>query len=629
MTERNLSSSLIGLTTGGFEFIRELGQGGMSLVYQARQIDLERLVALKILRPELAHQPETVSRFHQEARSAARLDHPNLVPIYMIGELETPGGGHLHAIAMKYIQGRTLKDLLETEGRLDLPRAVGLLEQVGAALDYAHQQGVIHRDIKPSNMLISEQGTAYLSDFGLAFGGGSTTRLTKSGVVMGTPEYMSPEQAEGRATVGKATDMYALGVVLYEMLTGDLPFEADTPMGMLVARLTQEPRPLRSLRADLPPQVEQIIARALARDPEARFGSVAELLAELRSLPDLPASESEPTSSGQPFYAIPAHTGKTLALPQQAASDTPEPFATSDTPPAPEDSRPPWKTWLAPGIVAVVLLVMFAGVFVITGDFRSSGIATSPTPAPVSVVVVRPTPVPPPAGDDLTELLEIGWTRFENQRYNEAEELFSEATRLSSTYPEAWYGLGRAQLEQGNYDQAVVSLREAIRLDEQTAAYHTWQGEAFLQSAIASDTPASREAARQAYDNAAQAYRRAISLENGAYQAHTGLAWVHHKLGDYSQARERFEQSLEVEYNQPEAHNGLGWTLYTLGDYRAAQSHFHIALDLNSTYANALYGLGLTKEELGQPGEARRAYEQALHIDPDMDDARERLNQLE
>jgi serine/threonine protein kinase len=260
-------------TLGRFEIIAELGRGGMAVVYKARQTDLDRIVALKILPPELTSDQSYVARFRQEARSAARLEHPHIMPIYEVGEV----AGY-HYIAMKFIQGRTLKQLLQQEGALPVKRAAHILAQVGEALDYAHRQGIIHRDIKPSNVMITDDGWIYLTDFGLARGiGSSSSGLTIAGTVMGTPEYMSPEQAQGLPNVGPPTDIYALGVMLYELLTGAFPFKAETPMAMLAARLVHAPIPPRDIRGDLPPAVEDVIMRALARKPEARFASAGEM----------------------------------------------------------------------------------------------------------------------------------------------------------------------------------------------------------------------------------------------------------------------------------------------------------------------------------------------------------------
>lgn len=312
MTELNLT----GTTLGRFEILSELGRGGMAVVYKARQTDLDRIVALKILPPALTHDSGYVARFRQEAKSAARLEHPHIMPIYEVGE----AGGH-HYIAMKFIEGSTVKDVIHAEGALSVARAATLLAQVGDALDYAHRQGVIHRDIKPSNMMVTPEGWVYLTDFGLARGTGADTGgLTMAGTVMGTPEYMSPEQAQGLPNVGPPTDIYALGVVLFELLTGAFPFNADTPMGMLAARLLQAPTPPRDIRGDLPIAVEDVVMRALARKPEARYASASQMVAALRAAAGI--GSAEPPRPATPVAGMPA-MGATIKAP--AATPPPQP----------------------------------------------------------------------------------------------------------------------------------------------------------------------------------------------------------------------------------------------------------------------------------------------------------------
>src|SRR5215213_5335851 len=295
--------NLLGRTLGPFEIISELGRGGMAVVYKARQADLERTVALKILPPELSIDKSYLARFLQEARSAAALEHPHIMPIYAVGAAEG-----INYIAMKFIAGQTLKDIVQERGALSIADAAIMLDQVADALDYAHSRGVIHRDIKPSNMMTDRNGWVYLTDFGLARGG-NTGGLTITGTVMGTPEYMSPEQAQGLATIGPPTDIYALGVVLYELLTGQMPFQADTPMGMLVARLQYAPRPPRDYRGDLPMPVEDVIMRVLARKPEARYATAKELIAALKSAAGLSTrSFAQPQRPVSPPIGVPVAT---------------------------------------------------------------------------------------------------------------------------------------------------------------------------------------------------------------------------------------------------------------------------------------------------------------------------------
>ncbi len=304
MTELNL----IGTTLGRFEILKELGRGGMAVVYQARQTDLDRIIALKVLPPALTHDASYVARFRQEAKSAAHLEHPHIMPIYEVGE-----AGGFHYIAMKFIAGKTLKDVVQAEGSLSVQRAATYLAQVGDALDYAHKQKVIHRDIKPSNMMVTDEDWVFLTDFGLARGtDGSSGGLTMAGTVMGTPEYMSPEQAQGLPNVGPPTDIYALGVVLYELLTGTFPFKADTPMGMLAARLLQTPIPPRDVRGDLPSSVEDVVMRALARKPESRFPTAAAMVTALRAAAGI--GTVEPNRPTTPFTGVPA-LGATIAGP--------------------------------------------------------------------------------------------------------------------------------------------------------------------------------------------------------------------------------------------------------------------------------------------------------------------------
>jgi len=325
--------SLVGQTLGRFEILSELGRGGMAVVYKARQTDLDRIVALKILPPSLTSDQSYIARFRQEARSAAQLEHPHIMPIYEVGEV----AGY-HYIAMKFIKGRTLKQVLEQEGALPIARAAQILAQVGEALDYAHRQGIIHRDIKPSNVMITDDGWIYLTDFGLARGVGSSAGgLTMAGTVMGTPEYMSPEQAQGLPNVGPPTDIYALGVMLYELLTGAFPFKAETPMAMLAARLVHAPIPPRDVRGDLPPAVEDVIMRALARKPEARFASASEMVAALRQAVGM--SESELSRPLTPQRGIPAVAGNT---PLRAGSTPPPAYGQpAPPPPAPRPAPPP------------------------------------------------------------------------------------------------------------------------------------------------------------------------------------------------------------------------------------------------------------------------------------------------
>ncbi len=268
---------LRGKTLGSYQIGEELGRGGMAVVYRAYQPSLNRYVAIKVLPPQLAFDRQFVERFLREARSAASLSHPNIVVIHDVGEQEG-----LYYIVMEYLEGRTLKQVIEEEGPLAPGRAAHIVEQVGAALDYAHVRGFVHRDVKPANIFVGEGDRVKLTDFGIAKAASQAEQLTRTGMLVGTPEYMSPEQAEG-GSVDPRTDLYALGVVLYQMLTGRVPFRGNTPHSTLYAVVHQSPPPPRQANPALPRAVEGVVLKAMAKRPEQRFQRGAEMAAGLRS----------------------------------------------------------------------------------------------------------------------------------------------------------------------------------------------------------------------------------------------------------------------------------------------------------------------------------------------------------
>jgi serine/threonine protein kinase len=258
-----------------YTLLESIGYGGMAVVYRALQDSLERIVAIKILSESLSASPEFKARFKREARTAAHLRHPNVITVYDFGEDERG----VPYLVLEYVEGPTLADLMDVG--LDDEQVPDLLDQIAAGLDYAHARGVIHRDVKPGNVLTTVDGRVILADFGLAWlieG----AQLTLTGGMIGTPEYMSPEQAAGLPFDQRA-DVYALGVVLYEMLVGDRPFVAETPIGVLLQRL-QGPAPSVLLaRPELPLAVGDVVDRALVRDPASRYHSAGELARAFRA----------------------------------------------------------------------------------------------------------------------------------------------------------------------------------------------------------------------------------------------------------------------------------------------------------------------------------------------------------
>ncbi len=263
-------TDLIGKTLGQYQILREIGRGGMAVVYEAEQPLLGRTVAIKVLPPEFTFDKTFVQRFLHEGRAAARLKHPHVVSIFDVGE--QPG---VYYIVMEKLEGESLHSLIRRTGRLPLPRASFILAQIADALDYAHAHGLIHRDIKPANIIVGPDDHATLTDFGIVKAAEGTA-LTQTGTLMGTPEYMSPEQARGESA-GASSDLYALGITLYEMLAGKTPFRADSPVVVLYKQAFESPTPVRASVPDLPPAADAVLAKALAKEPAQRFRTAGEL----------------------------------------------------------------------------------------------------------------------------------------------------------------------------------------------------------------------------------------------------------------------------------------------------------------------------------------------------------------
>jgi serine/threonine protein kinase len=266
-----MPDALIATEFAGYRIDRRIGRGGMGVVYLATDLALERAVALKVLAEELAKQPGFQRRFVGESKLAASLDHPNVIPIYAAGEFD----GVLY-IAMRFVPGNDLRTLLREEGRLEPERAARLVAQVGSALDAAHAHGLVHRDVKPANVLMGGEDHVYLTDFGLSKRVAADSEATRTGMVLGTLDYVAPEQIRGQ-DVGPFTDVYSLGCMAVHLLTGQVAYPIETEEGKLWAHFS-EPPPLPSARVpELGKRFDALVTRALAKRPEDRFATAGEL----------------------------------------------------------------------------------------------------------------------------------------------------------------------------------------------------------------------------------------------------------------------------------------------------------------------------------------------------------------
>ncbi|KAB8144326.1 serine/threonine protein kinase [Chloroflexia bacterium SDU3-3] len=406
-TDASTMTYLVGRRIGRYQIEAEIGRGGMARVYRATDTLLQRPVALKVLAPQLAADPEFAQRFALEAVTAANFRHPNIVAIFDVGEQD-----EVRYIAMEFVEGRTLHTIIQERGALGLAAATAIAARVGAALDYAHRQGAIHRDVKPHNVMVDLEGRVLLTDFGIAQAteheGGE--RLTRTGVFMGTPEYISPEQASAQPLDGRS-DIYSLGVTTFEMLTGKVPFAGATPQ-LIVAHVQKPPPAPSSLSAGLPPELDAVMARVMAKSPGQRYPSAAAFAAALNSvaqrhgtrplaqaqLAELATPRAQPTP--EPMLA------ELLTEPLRSAQE-PTQRAEDMQPPRPPERRPPprsaaerhgmarlpaelsgsmaWRIGVAGGLVLLVLVfvAMFQGV--------NTGGLFRPTAAPAAVPSIRPT----------------------------------------------------------------------------------------------------------------------------------------------------------------------------------------------------------------------------------------------
>jgi Tol biopolymer transport system component len=427
-----MNANLVGQNLGPYRIVDQIGRGGMATVYKAYEPALDRYVAIKVLPQYFAHDPSFSARFDREAKAVARLNHPNILPIYSFGQ-----EGGLSYIAMRYVGEGTLKDRLGPP--LDIETALDILRQIGQALDYAHSQGIIHRDVKPSNVLIAAGHTqapgggnwVLLADFGLARMVESASQLTKSGVGVGTPAYMSPEQGQG-TPVDARSDLYSLGVVLYEMLIGRVPYEAETPMAVVLKHITA-PLPMpRSLNPVLPEGAERVILKAMAKNPEDRFQTAQEMVEALeRTLEETATlgwlSEEEPEEEPEAEPVPPAETvtpAETLPVEERLvwapdievppAERLPveervvEPPTTEALPVEARPARAPFvkkiPPWAWGAIALFVVLVAVGGVLIATGGWERlvtrDKITLTATSEPISRATSTsrpPTPTPEPA----------------------------------------------------------------------------------------------------------------------------------------------------------------------------------------------------------------------------------------
>nr|MBA3874478.1 protein kinase [Anaerolineae bacterium] len=443
-------ADLIGHRLGQYEILSVLGQGGMATVYRARQMTVNREVALKVIKPDMSSAESFPARFSREAEMIARLSHPNILKLFDYGQ-----EGEITFLVMELLAGGTLHDMLK-QGALPLARVDRLFGQIASALDYAHQQGIIHRDLKPQNVLLDTHGNAYLTDFGIARLG-DAARITQTGLAIGTPAYMSPEAWQGES-IDYRSDIYALGAMLYEMLTGDLPFHSDSPYKLMLAHVNEAPPHLNLSTASFSPKTDAIIQKALAKNPEDRPISATAMASALHNV----STEAE----GLPTQSIETSTPPLPPI----IKPTPAPIATK---PVVQDSLDNAKTTLKPTpqkpskrnnrlgaavllIAAVILVVVLA---VISQHNSPSSTATQVPNTDTAIVQV-----PPVAADEnmvlVAQLEQVGKQPRDVGRFISAD--------LTNTLDTS---LPFSKLRIRDYPKVISSPEQAIAVAK---ANHAW-----------------------------------------------------------------------------------------------------------------------------------------------------------
>ena len=643
---------------GKYRILGKLGQGGMATVYKALHVGFDEVCALKVINQELASDLSFVKRFGQEAALTRKLQHPNAV---RVEDIDQADDGRPFMV-MEFIEGESLKDVIQHQAPLPVPRACRIAKQVAAALDAAHRLGMIHRDIKPGNILLTRPAAgadaeelARVLDFGIArmkeahLAAGAAT-LTRTGTSIGTPAYMSPEQAMGKTGEGLdgRADLYSLGVVMYEMLTGELPIQAESEVQMLIGQISTAPEPIRARRPELPDGIGAVVMRCLEKDPGRRPASGAALIAQIENCEKGGAAGTAPDD-------VPT-----------VATQRPAPLEAASPVPARRSSR---FVWAAALVAFVVIAIVIAGGTWYRESRRKqvarSPVAVPPVAASQPAPQDRPIPTPPPAPAQPQQIRPPAPTATKSpvprpradQDANPADDIQRalDAVPLDAATKAQVQGILRqatAQMKKGDFDGAAAQYQRLARLrpgwapaiaalGAALAAKGSSAGAAEQKNALNRTTGLTAAIARyneplRLHPNVAinhfhlgkalgrlgdldgdmREQQEALRLNPGLAAAHAQLGYIHSQKESWSDAAREYREAIRLDPDLAEAHSGLGDALGHMGDWQGEIAEERIAIQRSPSLAMAHFQLATALEHEGDSSTALEEYRRAAELDP-------------
>lgn len=605
----------LGQTLGGrYQIIELLGHGGMSSVYKAFDPNLKREVAVKIIHSHLTGQADFIERFEREAASVAQLRHSNIIQVHDFSR-----EGNAYYIVFEYVAGETLQERLRRLSEMRQFMSISEVKKITIALanaiEYAHSKGIIHRDIKPANVILNSHNEPILMDFGITkiLGGG---KHTATGITVGTVQYMSPEQIKGE-NVDARTDIYALGITLYEMLGGRAPFEANSTMALMMMHVQNEAPDPRSLRADIPAAFVDVVRRAIAKEPHQRYQRAADLARDVSWIKADTGGLETVVDYADPFETVMDMPPQPLSRYQPAPphSSKPHQYQATDVvltvppppPPIPSSGRKSKKMGILLGIAAFVILgVILAGAsfFFLSGpnvdallaetqDAIAQGNYKQAEEKLELLLAEEP--------NNPTFNLLMGQALSGQQRFADSLPYYDRAIVQDNRLVEAHLGAGQANYELENYNLSLDYFNEATLISPSNVEAHAGKGESYYALGWLTEAVSPLE--------------KWASLDQNATQPFQRLNSIYEETGDLQKQLETTRQWLERDPQSAEAYNASGWAYYGLEQFDEALASFSQAIQRNSDLFSAYRGIGHVYYAMGQYEEAIQNYNKWLEYD--------------